>query len=808
MLDTIWQDLRYGFRLLLKNPGFTVVAVLTLALGIGANTAIFSIVNGVLFRSLPYRNADKLVMVWHHRPQNPTGEIPASFPDVQDWKKENHVFEGLAAYAFNRFRVTGQEGPDETRGIFATPDLFPVLGANPLLGRTLLPSDDRERVVVLSHRLWQRRYNGDPAVIGKTIVLNAESYAIVGVMPPGFLFPTPEIELWLSFASIYSTVGNATIGDWISSRSLRGYRVIARLKNGVSIEPAEAEMNTIANRLAHAYPDSNANLGIHLVPIRKQLLGNIQAALLVLLGAVGFILLMACANVANLMLVRTATRDREIAVRRALGAGQFRLVRQLLTESLLLAILGGMLGLLLAFWGVDVILTLSPDNIPRLDDVRVEGEVFAYTAAISILTGVLFGLAPVAQTWKLNLNETLKAAGRGSSGHLHGRRIRGLLVVVEFALALVLLIGAGLMMKSFTRLVAVNPGFNPDHVLTMQVGLTLNQYQKAEQQVAFFQEALRRIAALPGVEAVGASTSMPPMYTQRGSGFTIEGHPAPPPGQAPTALYMPATPGYWQALGIPLLKGRFFTDGDTADAPSVAVINETLARQHFPQEVPLGQRIRVDGDLCTVVGIVGDVKYTGLGADVGPQIFVPHAQNPFPGMYLVIRTTPDPQSLIAAIRTEILAVDPEQGPTRINTMDELLSDAVAQPRFNTFLIGLFGALGLILAAVGIYGVMSFSVAQRTHEIGIRMALGAQSRDVLKLIVRQGVMLALMGVGIGLAAALALTRLMEGLLFSVSVTDPTTFVAISGLLIGVALVACYIPARRATRVDPMVALRYE
>jgi putative ABC transport system permease protein len=807
-METLLQDIRFGIRMLTKNRAFTLVALLTLALGIGANTAIFSVVNAIVFRPLPYAAPQQLVGVWTKDLTRPGSQYPASLPTFRDWQQQAHSFDGFTAYAFNRFHISGKEGPDETRAALTTANFFEVMGVQPVLGRPLQASDDHERVVVLGDELWRRRFNADRNVLGKTIDLNAESFTIIGVMPPSFRFPTPDIELWSSLAPIYNLPAGSSIGDWVNNRSLRAYRVVGRLREGVLPEQAQAEMNAIAERLAKDYPDSSAGTGVVLVPLRTQIVGNYQKPLIVLLVAVGFILLIACANVANLMMSRTAARNREIAIRRAMGAGQLRLIRQMLTESILLATLGGSIGLLLAIWGVQLLLGLTPKDIPRLEGVGVDRSALLFTFVVSISTGVLFGLAPAWHARRLSLHESLREGGRGIAGMARVKRVRGLLVISEIALAVMLLIGSGLMLKSFQRLTDVNPGFNPDHLLTMAVGLQFVHYQDPARQVAFFEQALQRIRSLPGVVAAGACTSLPPSYIQQSTGFSIEGRPAEAGKQPPTAIYMPATPGYLEALGVPLVGGRTIAEADTAQAPGVVVINQTLASRFFPNEDPVGRRITISGVLRTVVGVVGDARYQGLGVEAGAQAYVPHAQSPFPGMRLVVRTTTDPSSLISAVRSQIQSVDSEEGATRFAPMTALLSESVAQPRFNTLLIGLFAALAFILSAIGIYGVINYDVTQRNGEIGIRMALGAQSRDVVRLILRQGVLLTLGGLALGIAGAFALTRFLSGLLFEVKPSDPATYVWVSVLLVVVAVAACLIPARRATKVDPLVALRYE
>ena len=806
-MNSIWNDLRYAARMLLKNRAFTVIALLTLALGIGANTAIFSVVNAIVFRPLPYSAPQQLVGMWTKDVRRPGAQNPTSLPVLRDWQQQSKSFSGIAAYAFNRFTVTGAEGADQTRGVLATSNFFTVMGVTPKLGRALQASDDRERVVVLSDELWRRRFNSDPQVLGKTINLNAEPFTIIGVMPSSFRFPTPDIELWCSMGPIYAIAPGSSVGDWVNNRSLRGYRAVGRLQEGATIEQAQAEMAAIAERLAKDYPDSDAGIGVVLVPLYTQMVGKVRQPLLVLLVAVGFILLIACANVANLLMARTAARDREIAIRRAMGAGQVRLIRQMLTESLLLATLGGSLGLLIAIWGVQLLIGLSPKDIPRLEGVGVDRWALLFTFGIAMGTGILFGLAPAWHARRLSLNDTLREGGRGVSGFGRLKRMRGVLVVSEIALAVVLLVGAGLMLKSFEKLTDVNPGFDSNNLLTMSIALPPVRYQEPAKQIAYFEQALERVRSLPGVVAAGACTSMPPEYIQQGSGFTIEGRP-PQSGALPTALYMPATPGFLEALGVPLINGRTINASDTPQSQGVVVINETFAQRFFDGQEPVGQRMTLGGVLRTIVGVVGDAKYQGLGNEAGLQAYVPHSQNPFPGMRILVRTSVDPSSLIAAVRNQIQSVDPQEGPTRFATMNELLSNSVAQPRFNTFLIALFALLAFTLATIGIYGVISYEVTQRTGEIGIRIALGARTLDVLQLILRQGLLLTFGGLVVGIAASIALTRFLSSLLFEVKPTDLMTFVLVAGVLTVVALVASLIPARRASKVDPLEALRYE
>jgi predicted permease len=805
-METLFQDIRYGARMLWKTPGFTLVALITLALGIGANTAIFSVVNAIVFRPLPYANPDRLVGVWVKDVQKPGSQYPTSFPTFRDWQTQSHNLNGIASYAFNRFHVTGNEGVDETRGVFVSTNFFDVMGVAPGIGRALQTNDERERVVVISDELWRRRFNGDQNVLGKTITLNAENFTVIGVMPASFRFPTPDIEIWTSMATLYSIPKSA--GDWINSRSLRGYRVVARLQDGVSREQAEVEMNTIAQRLAATFPDDEAGTGVILLPLRDQMVGTYRRPLVVLLVAVSFILLIACVNVANLIMTRTAARDREIAIRRALGAGQFRLIRQMLTESILLGSLGGALGLLLATWGVQVLLQLTPKNVPRLEGVGVDRWTLLFTVFASVTTGILFGLAPALHARALSLTGTLREGGRSIAGMARIRRLRSALAMAEIALAVMLLIGSGLMLRSFQKLTKVDPGFNSDNLLTMAVALQFVRYQDPARQIAFFDRALERIRALPGVVAAGACTSLPPMFLQQGEGFTVEGQAADPSKQPPSAWYMPATPGYLEALGVPILRGRNVNSSDTSQSPGVVVINQTLAKQFFANDDPLGRRLNLGGISRQIVGVAGDARYEGLGTEIGPQVYVPYSQSPFPGMRVVVRTSTDPMSLTSSIRAQIQAIDSEEGPTRIATMNQLLAESVAQPRFNAFMIGLFAILAFALAAIGVYGVISYDVSQRTSEIGIRLALGAQISDIFRLILKHGALLTFGGLAIGLGGAVALTRFLTTLLFEVEPTDIATYGIVSAMIVLVSFAACVVPSRRATKVDPLEALRHE
>ncbi|MEK6286976.1 MAG: ABC transporter permease [Acidobacteriota bacterium] len=804
-MENLLQDLRYGFRMLLKRPGFTAVAVLALALGIGANTAVFSVVNAVLLRPLPLKDPDRLVWIWGDSIQQPgNGRGSVSPPDFLDFREQNQVFERITAFQNAPFNLAGSGEPERVNGVRVSAEFFETVGVAPIHGRAFVSEeeqDGRGKVAVMGYGLWQRRFGGDPDLVGKTISLNGGSFTVVGIMPSGFQFPRDDVELWTPI----------TFG--IPPTSVRRFhflRPIARLKPGVSREQAQAEINAITVRLEQQYPDSNTDYGARLVLLPEQIVGDMRLTLVLLTAAVAFVLLIACANVANLLLARAATRQKEIAIRSALGASRWRLVRQMLTESVGLALCGGLLGFMIAWWGVELLIKLGPSNIPRLREVTIDGPVFGFTLLVSCVTGILFGLVPALQASPSGLAEILKEGSRGSTG-LRGRRVRGALVVSEIALALVLLIGAGLMLKSFLRLSQIEPGFQPVNVLTMQIGLTQTRYAEAPQRAAFFSQLLPRVAVLAGVQHAGAVSQLPMSGQNSDTSFSVEGRPPAAPGERLGANSRIASPDYFSALGIPLIEGRYFTDRDVKGSPNVIVISETFARQIFPDEQPLGKRLTIDaGQPWTgeIVGVVGAIRHSGLSVQPWREMYVAHAQNPVGGMNLVVRAAGDPATLASAIKSEVQTLDKDLPLYNVRTMESVVSDSVAQPRFRALLLGIFAAVALILAAVGIYGVMSYYVTQRTHEIGIRMALGAQRRDVMRLVVGQGLMLAMSGVAIGLAAAFAVTRLMSSLLYEVGATDPTTFAVISLLLGGVATLACYIPARRATRVDPIGALRYE
>jgi putative ABC transport system permease protein len=805
--------MRYGIRMLVKNPGFTIVAVLALTLGIGADSAIFSVVNAVLLRPLPYPESERLVFL-SERSQVLEG-MSIAYPNFLDWREQNNAFESIGVYRRQSYNLTGSGEPERLVAGQVSADLFTALRVSAARGRVFTNDEDKPGatpVVVLSDGLWKRRFGGDPGIIGQNLTLDGTGFTVIGTMPSGFLFPS-RAEMW-------TPVGlQAKDPGWESRGNHPGLYAMARLKPGITVEQAREDMEIVATNLEKQYPNSNTGNSATITPALENIVHDIRSALLVLLSAVGFVLVIACANVANLLLARATNRQREIAIRTALGASRTRIIRQLLTESMLLSFAGGALGLLLALAGVRLIVAISPNSIPRAAEIGLDQRVLVFTVAVSVLTGIIFGLAPALQASKPDLNETLKEAGRGSTGRRH--ILRSALVVSEVALTMVLLIGAGLMIRSFYHLQRVDPGFVPDNLLTFNVALPQKKYAEGQQRINFYQQLLQNLRALPGVESVGMATGLPLGNNGWQSGFWIEGRPEPPQGQRPLTEVAFVSPDYFDTMRMTLLSGRNFTEQDVkpptpADpqhpaftAPTVTIIDEEFARRYWPDGDPLGQQITFWGSKVSIVGIVRRVKMEGLSTDSNRvQSYYPYLQNPGGSMSIVVRTTGDPASLSNVVRQQVLAIDPDQPIYGVQTMGEIWEDSIAPDRLLLMLLGTFAAVALVLAGVGIYGVMAYSVTQRTHEIGIRMALGARQSNVLGMVIRQGMTLAVAGLAIGLGGAWLATRAMASLLFGVSATDPTTFALISLVLTGVALGACFVPARRATKVDPMIALRYE
>jgi putative ABC transport system permease protein len=820
-MHTIWQDLRFGARMLLKKPGFTLIAVITLALGIGANTAIFSVVNAVLLRPLPYPAPEQLVVVQEMDVARGAADIGASMPDYREWEKRNRSFSHIAAYSTNSYNISGTDEPERAAGAAVTTGFFPLLGINPAQGRGFVSEEGfygKHHAVVLSDALWRRRFGNGTTLSGQTIRLNGESFTVVGVMPSGFGFPNNNVLLWTPLALRDDDSLNTRGNYWLS--------VIARLNQGVTKEQAQNDLSNIFRQLEQEKLQSG--FGARVEGLAEATVGDTRRMLFVLLGAVGCVLLIACVNVANLLLARASVRAAEIAVRATLGANRGRLVRQLLTESLLMGLLGAAGGLLLANWGVDALIRLEPD-LPRLDTVQVDGRVLAFTAALALVTSLLFGLLPALRSASADLSLMIKGGGRGGT---RDHRLLGSLVVAEIAVALILLAGAGLMINSLLRLQRVEPGYETKNILTMQLALPAARYpdSRPEQAVDFYRQLVERVKALPGVQNAGVATAIPLAGGGWGKLFTREDQPPPKsPEEIPVLQYRKISAGYFETLSIRLAEGRYLSERDTATGLPVAVVNETAARRFWPEGSPIGKVFKLGppeemvpaGILppnyrfirWTVVGVVKDIKHYGLGSTGGPEIYTLQQQGinndgATLTMYLAVRAANDPTALTAAIRRQVSGLDREQPIADIATMEERRAESLQRTRFNTLLLSIFAAVALLLAVIGIYGVMSYSVAERTREIGIRVALGAQRGDVLGLVVKQGMGLVSLGSLIGLGGAIGVTRLMSGMLYGVEATDPLTFAAVAGLLIGIALLACYLPARRAAKVDPMNALRYE
>ena len=808
----MWQDLRYAFRTLAKSPGFAGVAVLAIALGVGPNSAVFSIINAVLLRPLPFRDSERVVMLWETMKSRGFDQLPVSGPTFLDWKRDARSFENMVpAFALPEygFNLTGGGEPERVRGGMAGAAFVDVMGITPSVGRGFLPDEDRPgapKVVLIGYSLWQRRFGSDPRIIGRSVGLDGTAYTVIGVLP-GELSAVGNVDVWVP-------IGRDIAQD---NRANHNFGIIARLKPGVTTAQAQAEMNGIAQRLAKVYPATNRGIGVLVISFHDLLSNVARPAFMVLFAAVGFLLLIACANVASLLLARSAARQREIAIRTALGAGRGHIVRQLLAESLVLSLAGGLLGLLLAGWSIRSLRNALPDVVPLLKNMNMDARVLAFTLAASVLTGILFGLLPALRAARTDLHHTLKEGG-GGKGTLEGssQRTRSALLMAEVALAVVLLIGAGLMMRSFVHITSMNPGFRAENVLTMQLSLPEKKYATDRNRVDFQVNVLRRVEALPGVRAAGTINILPmrsyflnlPVNVVP---YHVDGLAAPLKGQEPQADYRRITPGFFAALGIPFRRGRNFTMHDNSDVPPVAIVNEALARQCCAGEDPIGKRVRLGGPAGQpreIVGVAADALLQGLESRVRPAVYLPSYQSSDRYFSLLVRTASDPAGMSAAVRHEILAVDSEQPVSEVRTMERVVSDSLLLRRLSMSLLGVFASLALLLAGVGIYGLTSYSVSRRTHEIGLRVALGAERDNILRLLVGRGLLVGLAGVAIGLPVAFAVTRLMQGLLFGVTSADPVVFLCVPALLLAIAAVACYIPARKAMRVDPVVALRYE
>jgi putative ABC transport system permease protein len=807
-MHKLLQDVRYAVRTLLKRPGFTLIAVVTLALGIGASTAIFTVVNAALLRGLPYKSPERLYHLWESTPQKAFAKREFSYPDYQDYQ-QNQVCEGLAAYTGGGAIMTGRGEPQLVFAPAASANFFSLLGVEPVIGRTFLPGEDKPgaaRVAVLTYAMWQSRFGGDPGIINQSLMLNGQSYTVIGVLPPGFQFALRPADLWLPYQPTEAQ---------LTRRFMHGTNLIARLKSGVSVAQAQTELNIIASRIEQENKDSHAGTALKLVPLQEQVVGQVKPILMVLLAAVGFVLLIACANVASLLLTRSLARQREVAIRAALGASRLRVMRQLLTESVLLSLVGGAAGLMLAYWGVDALVAALPDNqinaLPFLKTLRIDATILAFSFGLSLLTGMIFGLTPALQSSRLDLNEVLKEGGRHTSGG-GGHRLRSVFVMSEIALAVVLLVGAGLMMKSLLRLLQTNLGFNPQNVLTMTIVLPAGKYGEGSRQVSFFDQLNERVRSLPGINGAG-TVNILPLQGGNTTRVNVEGDSIPPPGQETECNIRTVSESYFQTLGVPIIAGRMFDERDKADAAPVVIIGKSMADKVFAGRDPIGRRLvyaGVKAPPIEIVGVVGDVKIAGLDEAIRPVLYYPFRQDGDLGTNLVVRTNADPTALTGAIRSEIRTLEPDVAIFNVNTMEQLISGspAASMRRFPALLISIFAGVALLLASIGIYGVVSYSVSQQTHYIGVRMALGAKASDILKMVLKQGLVLALAGMAIGVVAALALMQLLQSLLFEVQANDTATFVLVVGTLLVVALLACYFPARRATKVDPLVALRYE
>ncbi len=807
VLDDLLQDIRYAARVLRRDVAFTSAVVVTLALGIGLNTAVFSIVNAVVLRPLAYANPDQLVSVSTVATGSPAELHPTSLPDLRDWQKQATVFVGLAGYAFNRFNVDGPEGLTQARAVLGTGELYDVLGAQPTLGRMPRLDEEREPVVAISYKLWQSRFAGATTVLGRRVDLNGAPYTIVGVMPRGFEFPGPGIDLWTTLYALVAQPASTGPNPWITSRALHGYRAVARLAPGVTMARAELVMNQIEHRLAVAYPDADGATDIRLRSVRDQALGGVQRVMWTVFGAAGLILLLACVNVAHLLLARLASRQREFDLRRALGAGRSRVARQLITETLMLGLVGGAAGIVVAVGAMRILAHVNPGDIPRLGAASIDAATLGFALAVSLATGVVFGVVPMALGSRRGLHDSLRGQGTGAAASVHSGRLRGVLTSLEAGFAVMLLIGAGLMLRSFAQLTSADLGVRPAGVWIAQLAMIGPAYAGEGARARALTSVLDGIRSAPGITAAGASTSLPPSRTQEMEPFTLTGQPRPKPGYEPTAIFIPITPGFLEAVHVPVLRGRSFDLRDDASSPAVVVISSALARAHFAGVDPIGRSIDVNDKTRTIVGVAGDAVYEGLGAPMRPTVYVPFAQSPFPGVYIAITAPGSGEvAVVGRVRDAIHAVDPTLSIQRPRSFESFVDDSVVRPRFQTWLLGAFGAIALLLASIGIYSVISYGVSQRRSEIGIRLALGASQGAVTTMMLRSGALPLAIGIGGGLLVAVGAGRVMRGLLYGVATTDAFTFASVAIGFGAAGLLASWVPARRAARVDPLRAIQ--
>jgi putative ABC transport system permease protein len=813
------REFRFAFRNLVKTPGFTLVAVVTVALAIAANTAVFSLVNALLIRPLPFKAPQSLVLLFEKFSGQGLDQIPVSAPEYLDWEKQTRSYEGIAAFNFVDFNLTGGDMPERIQGAVVTPSLFPLLGVPPIKGRVFNDTEfgeGNDGVVLISERLWRRRFNSNPQLVGTQVSINGRSFTVVGIMPANFEFPLPLFGVqggtFAERADMWKPI--AFTKNELESRGSRSYGVIGRLKPGVTIAQAQAEANTIVANWHPLFPDNYepaTKFGATIYPLHDLVIGGMRPALMILLGAVAMVLLIACANLTTMLLARAGAREREFAIRLALGAGRLQLVRQMLSESILLALAGGTAGVVLAIWGLDLLRSIGSQTVPRIAEVNLDLRVLLVTLATAVGTGIIIGLIPALASGKPELTEALKEGGRGSTTGLRRNQLRNALVIAEVALALVLLVGASLLLKSFVRLQNVHPGFEPKNVLTMEVSLPLLKYPRGKPVADFYAEATRRVKALPGVEAAAFTSILPLSGTNSDSSFGIEGRDPMVEKVYPDEEIRDITPEYFSVVKVPLLQGRFFNEGDQFEGPGVVIVNNALAKKWFPNQEVVGKRItfsdprKPDVKWLTIVGLVGDMRHRGLDLDPKPEYYTAHNQTPYRGMILAVRSAQDPRSLTTAIRREISRLDPDLPAANVRTLEQVTSDSIAPRRLSVVLIGVFAAVALVLASVGIYGVMSFLVVQRTHEIGVRMALGAQRGDVLRLVIGRAAKLVLIGTSLGLLLGLFSSRALGNMLYNVSAFDLTTFAGVTFALCAVSLFASYIPAVRATRADPMIAL---